>query len=128
MVGDTYYSTGISLIYTEHHGEDTWTATAKFFDGGFGNDLSTEGEIHTRYFQGIETAIDTCKADAERLGIVFRMFDGLPRLYIEGDGESSDWPPPPGWRDTLQKQAARIGWETYHSEEKLAAILSEQAD
>ena len=112
MVGDHYYSTGITLRCDG--GE--WTAKATFQDAGFCDDLATEGEIHTRYFQAIETAIDTLKADAERLGIKWQaVFGSAPWLYMEGDGDGDgdEWPAPDGWRETLQAQAQRIGWETY---------------
>ena len=114
MVGETYFSTGIVLRWTQTTlGSGEWTAKAKFQDAGFCNDEATEGEIHTRYFQAIQTAIDTLKADAERLGIKWQSALGKPWLYMEGDGEDSEWPAPDGWRETLQAQAQRIGWETY---------------
>ena len=113
MVGDHYISTGINLRYSRYHDRDMWTATAKFMDAGFCDDLATEGEIHTRYFQPIETAIDTCRKDAESMGIQWGTVNGLPYLYIEGDGESKEWPAPDNWREVLQEQAKRIGWQTY---------------
>lgn len=114
MVGDHYTSTGITLRWLPTTlGNGQWAAKASFRDAGFCDDPSTEGEIHTRYFQRIETAIDTLKADIERFGIQWSNWNGKPWLCMDGDGESTEWPAPDGWRETLQEQAQRIGWQTY---------------
>jgi len=125
MIGSSYGSTGITVVHTyAGGGEDGWAATLDYLDGGFCNDepgkgiVSTEGTLRTRYCvrdgscaDPLGTAIDVLRADAERMGILWRE----PCLYYRGDGESPDWPPPDGWRDMLAAQAERIGWRTYAS-------------
>jgi hypothetical protein len=117
-----YWSTGITVHQnTDTHG---WAASLDYLDDGFVNDdpdagrVSTEGTLRTRYFvrgtgttSGLSAAIDALVADAARLGIVFRE----PSLYYRGDGESEDFPAPEGWRETLAREAARIGWRTIYT-------------
>lgn len=109
MIGDGYWSTGIVLKYS---GDGKWSASLDFYDDGFCDDESTEGNLHTRYFVGIETAIDTLIADAKTLGIRFVNPTGdNPRLYAYGDGESKEWPMPKGYDELLSQQARRIGYD-----------------
>lgn len=99
-----------------------------YLDDGFANDdpdagrISTEGHLHTRYvvrdgeqIDALTAAIDTVKADAERLGITFKAADVL-HVYYEGDGEDSKCPPPDGWRETVNAQSRRLGWEPLYTE------------
>ena len=123
MIGEQYWATGIILRPTTRYfpiygNKVQWAATVKFFDDGFCQDESTEGELKTRYFgDDLAKAIDTVRQDASKLNIRFERV-GLPAfLSIEGDGESKDWSPPPGWRELLRAQAARIGFDTYQSEQ-----------
>lgn len=128
MYGDGHWSTGITVGANERgDGSVRWGAAAEFYDGGFvdtedadAGQISTEGEIRTRYFvdttdatDGLTTAIDTVKRDAERLGIKFEPPGGSPTLYVRGDGEWSDVWLPDNWRERLAEQAKRLGWSTY---------------
>jgi hypothetical protein len=128
-----YWSTGISLRWREYAGtgfdgvkRSGWGGKVDYCDDGFCDDdpdtgrVSTEGTLVTRYsvhdgdaVDGLTAVIDTLLADAKRLGIEFRIGDGQPMLFFEGDGENEEWPPPAGWRETLREQAERIGWRTY---------------
>lgn len=114
-----YWSTGITVKH--HNGK--WAASVDFLDNGFANDdpdkghISTEGKLHTRYFiadgeqvDGLTAAIDTVRADAERLGIIWRSDDDVPTIYMKGDGEDPEWPAPDGWHELVNAQAERIGW------------------
>ena len=127
MIGSGYWATGITVRYG-YSGMNLygWAATVEFYDDGFCSDdtdrstISTEGMLRTRYYvregthtdaAALATAIDTVKADAEWLGITFRD-DGVmaPCVYYQGDGEDEDYPPPAGWREMVDAQAARLGW------------------
>jgi hypothetical protein len=121
MIGRNYWATGITVRYGySGGGRYGWQAIAEFFDDGWaGNDcagrgVSTEGRLVTRYHvvdddeaDGLTAAVDAVKADAERLGIIFRQ-DG--RVFYENDGDSEDYPPPQGWRELVDAQASRLGW------------------
>lgn len=108
MIGEVYWTTGITLRYD---GQGRWEASLKFYDDGFCDDESTEGNLTTRYFISLETAVDTLIADAAKLGIrLVRAIDSNPSLYAFGEGESEDWPMPDGWRELLAAQAERIGF------------------
>jgi hypothetical protein len=102
MIGKNFYATGIIL---KCYGKDKWAAQIKFFDSGFCDDRSTEGELTTRYFIDIETAIDVIREDAEKMGIKIS-----PVLMGYGDGEDEKWPMPENWKDILQEQAKRLKW------------------
>lgn len=103
MVGDKYWSTGISLKWDGH---GLWAAECKFLDSGFCQDESTEGVLRTRYFVDLEMAIDTLKQDVERLGIEWH--DAI--LYGHKDGESEEYPLPVNWKEIIKNQADRIGF------------------
>ena len=122
MIGTNYWATGITV---RHH-EGKWSATVEYLDAGFADDnadaqrVSTEGNLHTRYFlrdgehaSALTVAIDVVKADAERLGIVW----GTPGpfVYMKGDGEDETFPPPDGWRELVDAQARRLGWEPFYT-------------
>lgn len=115
MIGDKYWSTGISLKWD---GRDKWAAIADFFDSGFCDDESTEGQLRTRYYVNLDTAIDTLIEDATRLGIDFRVSPGTKSsfLYCYHD-DDKEWPLPEGWREILNEQAKRIGWLTHFESE-----------
>lgn len=70
------------------------------------------GNIQTKYADTLKYSIDTIKADAEKLGIVFHtMLKISPALLYRGDGEDDDYhPPPEGWRELLRAEAKRIGF------------------
>ena len=112
MIGDKYWSTGITLKWWDHD-EKPWTATLSFYDDGFCDGRSTEGTLHLRYFVATAAeAIDLLKADAERLGITWSSVGNCPQLYLKGDGEDPEWPPPPNWQEHLAAEAKRIGWSS----------------
>jgi hypothetical protein len=119
--GSGYWATGITLR-REGYGRPAWSGHIDFLDDGFVGDnntdagiVSTEGRLRTRYalndgdtVTGLRAVVDALLADAGRLGITFL---GGPYLYYEGDGESVDFPPPPGWQRMLADESERIGWE-----------------
>ena len=128
MIGETYWATGISIRYGySGEGRYGWAAEVAFYDNGFCDDdtdtgtISTQGTLATRYFvregdgvdaDGLAAAVDTVKADAERLGIRFRDDEALsPAVYYEEDGTGGQYPPPAGWRDLVNAQAVRLGWK-----------------
>lgn len=134
MIGNGYWATGITVRYG-YSGMDRygWGAEVAFYDNGFCNDdtdakvISTQGKLGTRYFvregntpdaDALGAAVDAVKADAERTGIRFKV-DGIsgPTVYYEGDGEDPEWPPPFGWRELVNAQAARLGWRPIYHEE-----------
>jgi hypothetical protein len=118
MIGSAYWSTGISVGYSD----ERWVASAKFLDDGFANDdvddlrISTEGTLHTRYYvrdgkhvDALTVVIDTVKADAERLGIVWKD----PHIYVNThDGEV-----PAAIQRLVDRQAVRLGWEPLNAED-----------
>jgi hypothetical protein len=110
MVGPRYWSTGISIRW--HADNDEWSVSLEFKDDGFCEEASTEGKLTLRYrVSDLSTAIDTLKADAERLGIVWNTaVPACPTIYVEDDGEWEDRDYPPGWRGVVNAQAARLGW------------------
>jgi hypothetical protein len=128
MIGNGYWAVGITVRYS-YSGMNRygWGASIDFCDDGFCSDntdsgtISTEGTIRTRYYvhegndpdvDALTVAIDVIKADAERIGIRFR-HDGMmtPHVYYKGDGEDKAYPPPVGWRELIDAQSARLGWE-----------------
>lgn len=111
MIGGGYWITGITLMPSG----GKWAAAAKFFDNGFCEDDSTEGELRTRYYvPDVAQALDLLIADLTRLGIRLRATCNVtPSIYMEGDGESVDVDYPQGWRQVLVKEAIRLGWCTY---------------
>lgn len=131
MIGPNYWSTGILVTYIEGGTGGPvaapeprlWAAKAEFFDNGFCEIRSTEGEIHTRYScPTIEEAIDLVKADVERLGIEWRP----GTIYMRGDGEDEEFPPPADWRRIVNQQAERLGWEPSYRLETPVADAGER--
>lgn len=128
-----YWSTGITVVWSERahtingvpHGG--WSASLEFCDDGFvgskseDGEISTQGELRTRYFiqdengvSGLTAAVNGLIEDADRLDIDFKVWDEeAPMLYYKGDGEHPDFEPPSGWRETLQAEAERLGWRSY---------------
>jgi hypothetical protein len=117
MIGDSYWSSGITLTY--HPSSQGWHASAKFYDGGFGysdadtGQISTIGLLESRYHipdgderDGLTAVLDTVKADAEQLGIHWRD----PALFVGGDAEDPQ-SLPADWRTLLDEHASRLGWD-----------------
>ena len=83
MIGKNYYFVGLNLQYGySGRGENGWSATLDFHDGGFANDnvaagiVSTEGTLRTRYslrdsngVSGVQVALESILRDASSLGI-----------------------------------------------------------
>jgi hypothetical protein len=119
MIGKRYWSTGISLRYSSDR-TPAWSGALSFHDDGFASDdlatgqISTEGELHTRYYvptggvhqRALRLVTDTLIHDADSLGIEFR--DAY--LYAHGDGEDPGHPMPHGWVELMEEQAERLGW------------------
>ncbi|WBB94146.1 hypothetical protein [Verrucosispora sp. WMMC514] len=125
-----YWSTGIVIRWYAALGSGSrrgpaWAGRVDFYDDGWAGDddadagkVSTEGRLNTRYYvrdgdttTGLRAVIAALIADAGRLGITFGGPSVKPHLYYEGDGGSTEFPPPDGWRDLLASEAQRIGWE-----------------
>lgn len=106
MIGTQYQAHGITLHYGyAGEGRTGWQATVRFRDAGFCDDdaclhhVSTEGELHTRYFvagggdqvTSATAAATVIKADAERLGIAFTdPLDDSPTVYLHPDNWIAD--------------------------------------
>lgn len=110
MIGRGYWSTGIMVRYYQ---DDGWAVTLDFLDDGFCQDGSTEGTLRVRYIESeLSTAIDTIKADAERLGIRWER----PTIYMHGDGEDAEADYPRAWRAWVNREALRLGWRPIYRE------------
>ena len=108
MIGERYWASGISLEWSPLNGQK---ADISFFDAGFFQDESTEGKLYTRYY--INDPVQATKIlieDATKLGIQFRpaMGDKIC-LYVNGDGESEDYPLPSNWKQILTDVAMATG-------------------
>lgn len=111
MIGDGYWSTGIMVRwYPDNERDRNWSVKLEFLDDGFCEMGSTEGELRCRYVEpSLSTAIDTLKADAERLGIIFKS----PTVYMYQD---SDAEYPEDWRAIVDAEAERLGWRPCYRE------------
>lgn len=129
MIGNGYWSNGITVRYSDGR----WSASVDYYDNGFANDradageVSTEGTIHTRYFlrdgkttDALTVAVDVVKADAERFGIIWNTPGVGPFVYMDGDGENGGRPLPSNWRELVDAQARRLGWESLYGSETAA--------
>lgn len=122
MVGDKFWATGVKVKWNEYSNQ--WSAAVEFYDSGFCQDDSTEGEIHTRYYcDDINDAIRVVMEDAKKLGIVFNVLtDAVPRLYFAGDGEWEENPPPQNWRHLIFETAERHGLKSAYDSDAQAAL------
>lgn len=135
MIGNGYWATGITVRYGYHgSGMYDWSAEVRFRDDGSAGDgdtdsaaVTTEGTLKTRYLvcegtdpdiDALAVVIDAVKADAERLGITWSGWSGLPTVYYQGDGDDEGYPPPDGWRDMVNAQAIRLGWRPVYAAEE----------
>lgn len=109
MYGDKLFTIGITLKYGYGGGSTQygWWAKVDFEDFGHCDCDSIHGSLSTKYIDNIQSAIDTIKADTEKLGIKFHG----PMLFYVNDGNSKDYPPPEGWKELLKKEAERIGFK-----------------
>lgn len=113
MVGPQYWSTGIQLKY---HGEGKWSARAEFFDDGFVDHRSSEGELRARYIGAIENVIDVVRADVERLGIRFNRNQNDKPVLMAWRENDDEYPMPKDWKLILFSQASRIGWDSVYGQ------------
>lgn len=108
MVGNTYYSTGISINHVYGGG---WVVSLEFFDLGHAEPRSTSGRLQYAYqvkIGEIRLAIKTLLADARKLGIEFEIAPGLkPKFYIG----FLDYPKPEDWQEIFQPLADAEGFE-----------------
>lgn len=129
MIGNKYWSNGITVRYSDGR----WSASVDYYDNGFANDsaddarVSTEGRVHTRYYlrdgktaDALTVAVDAVKADAERLGITWNTPGVGPFVYMLGDGENDGREVPENWRELVDRQARRLGWEPLYGSEPAA--------
>lgn len=102
MIGTGYWSTGIDIALLD----DRWSVTLDFFDDGFVQHASTEGELRCRYLvDDLDGGVDTLVDDALRLGIVFKPES---MIFYKGDGEDPNYPAPPNRIEILNAQAQRL--------------------
>lgn len=101
MIGQ-YWTTGIALNWD---GRSKWSAALKFYDDGFVQDASTEGDLRLRYsVVDIVTGVKTLLQDAERLRITFK----TRYIYVPSDGSDPELVPP-NWREVVAQVAAATG-------------------
>jgi hypothetical protein len=119
VIGTNYWTTGIVVSFWPpalYSNTPRYGARLQFFDGGFAQEGSTEGELRVRYLEtDLSAMLDTLIADATRLGIEFK----TPHLMINSDGEDAAEYLPGDWKAQLQAQAARLGWATYADDEEV---------
>lgn len=117
MIGPGYWATGITI--EQYESDSRWYVRLEFFDDGWCEDGSTQGTLRCRYPNAdLAAAIDSLKADAERLGITWGSRNGAvtPTIYYPGDGGWADTYYPPNWREIADEQAKRLGWKASYSE------------
>ena len=92
-----------------------------FFDGGFGDQASTEGELTTRYYvtkdnkaESLRTAIDLVLKDAQKLGISCENMDLLFDTTTKSREKRT-------WFKTVQDEREKRGWHE-------PAVLEEQTE
>ena len=83
MIGDYYFSTGIS-IYQQYPGTDSlWIAGVEFEDAGHAQVGSMKGSLSTKYPTNLLDSVKTVCEDAQKLGIVIKWIPGEKlRLYV----------------------------------------------
>ena len=132
MIGSSYWATGIQVVYGySGSGAYGWAAQVEYYDDGWAGDdnpaegiVVTEGILRSRYYLrgdgnlGLTAAVDAVKHDAEQLGIEWKTGTGLgPHVYYKDDGEHPDgYPAPEGWREMVNAQSRRLGWEPAYRE------------
>lgn len=100
-------STGVHLFYNPSHG---WGTLVEFQGTNFAQEDRIEGEIRTSYHrQDLAAAIDQVIAQAKQTGVVFG--PAGPHIYVQGDGEGPGVNLPENWREIVQQQCDRLGWQ-----------------
>ena len=76
MIGDYYFSPGIS-IYQQYPGTDSsWIAQVEFEDFGHAQLDSTKGSLSTKYPTNLLDSVKTVYDDALKLGILIKSIPG----------------------------------------------------
>lgn len=122
MIGDNFWSVGIIISWRRYNNVNgEWNAKVEFFDNGICEDGSTRGVLSSRYYESnLDKVIDIIKADAEKLGIEFKVIDGLsPYIFMEGDGEIKGKNYPENWKKIINDQAIRIGWKPVYKQKEV---------
>lgn len=83
MIGDYYFSTGIS-IYQQYPGTNSlWIAQVEFEDFGHAQLGSMKGSLSTKYPTNLLDSVKTVYDDARKLGILIKWIPGEKlRLYV----------------------------------------------
>lgn len=113
MIGSHYWFTGIVLTPHREGEKLEWGIGAEFFDDGFCDRSSTQGELNLRYIipdAELSEKLDVLVADMARLGFQQNRKPG-PTVYMKGDGEYSDIKYPDDWRERANAEARRLGWQ-----------------
>ena len=95
MIGDSYWSTGISI----QKDDGKWKVWLDFLDNGWVPEWdATEGRLRVCYqVDDLTRAIDTLKADAERgrcpriIGVLLRIVEGKGFGFIRPDDGSQEY-------------------------------------
>lgn len=104
MIGQRFWTVGPVV----HCSDGKWGIKLGYYDNGFCDQDSVEGELRCRYMvDDLSHGLDVLIADALRLGIEFRS-DISVGLYYEGDGENPDYPPPADWEATIAREWKRL--------------------
>jgi hypothetical protein len=83
MIGNYYFSPGIS-IYQQYPGTDSlWIAQVEFEDSGHAQLGSTKGSLSTKYPTNLLDSVKTVYDDVLKLGILIKWIPGEKlRLYV----------------------------------------------
>lgn len=119
MVG-RLWTTGIMLKWGYGGGSVGygWWAQIDILDDGFCDDGSVRGQMTTSYASSdIDFQLKTIIELARHMNVEFRELDGRkPSLYIKGDGEDENHPPPDGWKKTLKDAAEKIEFQSVYGD------------
>ena len=103
-------------------GQYGWRAWCHFEsqDDIFHGDQRVRGRLETYCaFLTLDAAVDRILEVAQQMGVDFYVSKIMmrPSVFYAGDGESGDYPPPPGWRVQVNAQAVRLGWHPLYDVE-----------
>jgi hypothetical protein len=137
MIGADYWTTGITVGWTDGDSGRMWHVELSFMDDGFANDdpkrgrISTQGTLRSRYYvdsvpgrSGLRSALDALIQDAARLEIDFRDTGAGIWLYDEAGDASSQ---PQDIQDEMVRQAERLGWQTFARRHADAGVVAAEA-
>jgi hypothetical protein len=117
MIGEHYWSIGIVIwLFDARPGQaQRWGALLDFYDDAWAPENGTEGRLKARYLGPLNEVLPMLKADAERLGIIWRD----PHILYRDDGQpqpDAD-PPPANWRTICNEEGRKLGWKPLYQEE-----------